>query len=114
MRISDWSSDVCSSDLEIEAEGRGGGRPQHCVARAAREVADSEHHVVRPLVHWTGVQINALRGDTAAAEEHLRHGAASAPHYPIQIGRAAWRGSVCPPVSVSVGAVHLQIYQQSL
>src|SRR3546814_11069463 len=26
MRISDWSSDVCSSDLALVREGRGGGR----------------------------------------------------------------------------------------
>ena len=27
---------------------------------------------MRPLVHWTGIQINALRGDFETAQEHLR------------------------------------------
>lgn len=53
------------------------------VARASREVAESEHQLLRPLVHWTGVQINALRGDLAAAREHLRQGAAAAQDYPM-------------------------------
>ncbi|WP_082563838.1 MULTISPECIES: LuxR family transcriptional regulator [unclassified Nocardioides] len=53
------------------------------VARAGREVAESEHHLIRPLVHWTGVQVNALRGDQAAAREHLRRGAAASQDYPI-------------------------------
>ncbi|QIX28097.1 AAA family ATPase [Nocardioides sp. JQ2195] len=53
------------------------------VARASREVAESEHHLLRPLVHWTGVQVNVLRGDQAAAREHLRKGAAAAQDYPM-------------------------------
>ncbi|MDN5894612.1 MAG: LuxR C-terminal-related transcriptional regulator, partial [Nocardioides sp.] len=53
------------------------------VARASQEVAESEHHLIRPLVHWTGVQVNALRGDRAAAQEHLRKGVAAAQDYPI-------------------------------
>src|SRR3546814_6380101 len=37
MRISDWSSDVCSSDLEIAAKGRIAGKRRHlCVAPAMR------------------------------------------------------------------------------
>ncbi|KRF16701.1 hypothetical protein ASG90_10625 [Nocardioides sp. Soil797] len=53
------------------------------VARASREVAESEHHLLRPLVHWTGVQVNVLRGDQAAAREHLRKGASAAQDYPM-------------------------------
>src|SRR3546814_19893421 len=39
MRISDWSSDVCSSDLDergIEPAGRGRGNPEQVIAVAAR------------------------------------------------------------------------------
>lgn len=53
------------------------------VARASGEVAESEHHLIRPLVHWTGVQVHALRGERVAAQEHLRKGAAAAQDYPI-------------------------------
>lgn len=65
------------------------------VARASGEVAESEHHLIRPLVHWTGVQIHALRGDRVAAREHLRKGAAAAQDYPImQIPAALARAHV--------------------
>ncbi|MGH3425628.1 MAG: LuxR C-terminal-related transcriptional regulator, partial [Nocardioidaceae bacterium] len=53
------------------------------VARAAAQVSESGHGLIRPLIHWTGVQINALRGDDAAAREHLRRGAATPQDYPI-------------------------------
>lgn len=39
--------------------------------------------LVRPLLHWTATQIHALRGNWAAAAEHLDRGRASAENYPV-------------------------------
>src|SRR3546814_15695290 len=41
MRISDWSSDVCSSDLSLGQDGEGTGRP---LSRAAQDVRMSTEH----------------------------------------------------------------------
>src|SRR3546814_7883003 len=48
MRISDWSSDVCSSDLHRHAIGN-----QGFVARTMAEVGrDGDHHVVQPRLEY--------------------------------------------------------------
>ncbi|SHN60169.1 AAA ATPase domain-containing protein [Geodermatophilus obscurus] len=39
--------------------------------------------LLRPLVHWTGAQIRALRGEQEAAERHLRLGAATEHDYTV-------------------------------
>ncbi|CEA09646.1 Putative HTH-type transcriptional regulatorc/MT0914 [Arthrobacter saudimassiliensis] len=41
--------------------------------------------LVRPLLHWTAVQIHALRGDEEAAAKHLHLGRAGAGDYPIML-----------------------------
>ncbi|MFZ2175268.1 MAG: LuxR C-terminal-related transcriptional regulator [Rhodococcus sp. (in: high G+C Gram-positive bacteria)] len=53
------------------------------VSRAARQIDDVALDLVRPLVHWTGAQTHALRGNWPAAHEHLRLAGASAHDYPI-------------------------------
>src|SRR3546814_20964116 len=120
MRISDWSSDVCSSDLPWLESSRIGGDP--CLR--ARD------HVVLgcgQLVHKPFAQ--GLRGRKAAAfgEERQRlhetehaHRANDAPAarqaaqaplgkselaLGIEIGRAPCRERVCQYVQSSVGAV---------
>ncbi|RVU27737.1 LuxR family transcriptional regulator [Streptomyces antnestii] len=50
------------------------------VERAAAQLAEVRMEIMRPLVHWTGAQINALRGDWPAAERHLGR-AAGLHHY---------------------------------
>jgi DNA-binding CsgD family transcriptional regulator len=55
------------------------------VQRAATRLADVRIELVRPLVHWTGAQIHALRGDWEAAERHLREAAASSHHYEVML-----------------------------
>ncbi|SDZ07354.1 AAA ATPase domain-containing protein [Geodermatophilus africanus] len=50
--------------------------------------------LLRPLVHWTGAQVRALRGEREAAERHLRLGAAAEHDYtvmtvPALLARAA-------------------------
>jgi DNA-binding CsgD family transcriptional regulator len=39
--------------------------------------------LLRPLVHWTGAQVHALRGEREAAERHLRLGAAAEHDYTV-------------------------------
>ncbi|GAB2842687.1 LuxR family transcriptional regulator [Streptomyces deserti] len=51
------------------------------VERAAAHLADVRIELVRPLVHWTGAQIHALRGDWEAADHHVREAAADMHHY---------------------------------
>ncbi|MFF8847925.1 AAA family ATPase [Streptomyces sp. NPDC015127] len=51
------------------------------VQRAAARLAEVRIEPVRPLVHWTGAQIHALRGDWAAADHHVSEAAADLHHY---------------------------------
>src|SRR3546814_4132014 len=76
MRISDWSSDVCSSDLAGGAERAGGG-------------GNTDPGVVhRPL--------RRRAGGAAAGQPRLRPAArADRPGPCVQIGRASCRERVC-------------------
>src|SRR3546814_10242405 len=78
MRISDWSSDVCSSDLnEAGAECfRGGDRSRHAPA------ATDSDDLVR--VHFRRAAAGAVVGRGRGRTERDR-----------QIGRASWRERVC-------------------
>src|SRR3546814_6813485 len=74
MRISDWSSDVCSSDLdELQAVGRIDriGKPRACLTAA--ELAAAEGRAGRPVT---------AQHDPSAAR-------------PAAIGRASGRERVC-------------------
>src|SRR3546814_8672507 len=51
MRISDWSSDVCSSDLTERAEPR------------CQRVPDAPHFSYRPLVEQTPAQLDVVEID---------------------------------------------------
>src|SRR3546814_17819409 len=92
MRISDWSSDVCSSDLEMMPRGRVDElhRDPHPAAGASQaalqKVADAE---IAPRL---------LRVRLAPLE----------PDGGVQIGRASGRERGCQYVSISVVAVSLK------
>src|SRR3546814_18511393 len=110
MRISDWSSDVCSSDLLTPGgtaamqpnmpqagidprtlsffSGRGGVQPGALPASLAGVAGQG------------GVVIEDPSGVTAALHSVTRE--------QIQIGRAACRERVCTDVSIPVVAVSLQ------
>lgn len=53
------------------------------VHRAAARWAEVRIELVRSLIHWTGAQIHALRGDWEAADEHCRAAAAGVHHYEV-------------------------------
>src|SRR3546814_2140456 len=72
MRISDWSSDVCSSDLGIDASGlpRGGGEPRQeveIIPSCRRETLDAR----RPSTHSGIPPAAPLRYPPAMAQNHL-------------------------------------------
>ncbi|MFI8193910.1 LuxR C-terminal-related transcriptional regulator [Streptomyces sp. NPDC085946] len=52
---------------------------------AAARLAEVRIELVRPLVHWTGAQIHALRGDWAAADDHVAEAAADLHHYEVML-----------------------------
>src|SRR3546814_19317117 len=111
MRISDWSSDVCSSDLVVElgdvderaggaeliqAQGLGGGLVeaevgQARVGQAAQVVAHGADRVAlcHPVVD-------------------RRLGILALGQLPAAIGRASWREGVWQCVSISVVAVSIK------
>src|SRR3546814_3503974 len=81
MRISDWSSDVCSSDLCPARPGRPEPHPEADGATVMPDVA-----AVSPEIAVRHVETDQGR----------------------QIGRASWRERVCQYEEISVGAVELK------
>jgi DNA-binding CsgD family transcriptional regulator/uncharacterized lipoprotein YbaY len=55
------------------------------VQAAAAAQEESGIELLRPLIHWTGAQIHAIRGDWDAAAGHLEQGAAPADSYPVML-----------------------------
>lgn len=55
------------------------------VQAAAAGQEESGMELLRPLIHWTGAQIHALRGDWDAAGAYLEQGAAPADSYPVML-----------------------------
>src|SRR3546814_16979587 len=114
MRISDWSSDVCSSDLGASPSAtpatRSSRRSSPAASGALSGLVDGEpgSGLVVPAPHRTGgvAHHEGARGDVtgdhgAGAHEGVlpdgdahQHDAADAE----EIGRASWRERVCPYV----------------
>ncbi|HEU4513244.1 MAG TPA: AAA family ATPase, partial [Nocardioidaceae bacterium] len=55
------------------------------VRRARILLEESELDLLRPLVHWTGAQIHALRDEPGPAAEHVRLGHADLHHYEVMV-----------------------------
>jgi DNA-binding CsgD family transcriptional regulator len=51
-----------------------------CVDQGEILLGATDLELLRPLVHWTGAQVRALRGEPEAAERHLVIGGAAADH----------------------------------
>src|SRR3546814_20769590 len=109
MRISDWSSDVCSSDLGLQR------KPEALPANDAAAEADSRR-LDRILLDSRARQEDSatprcVQRDSALSSGPDRAGARRAcgnPRRQAQIGRAAWRESVCQSGYIPVVAVSLQ------
>src|SRR3546814_15325566 len=106
MRISDWSSDVCSSDLSMR------------IADDSTPLADEAAHDVRqrrelleaiealPRRQRTALELGLFQG--MALKEIGRRMGISESRVCQQIGRASCRERVCQYVSISVVAVSLK------
>src|SRR3546814_19376320 len=110
MRISDWSSDVCSSDL-VRAR-----LPPHQLNRTSHDEAAQSRQGRRKR---EGKEGQAKRGGEAAPRRGQRQDDRQAavrprsrprpsPEMAAENGRASCRESVCQYVSISVVAVSLK------
>src|SRR3546814_17442041 len=90
VRISDWSSDVCSADLEVPG-------PLVHVQRTHR--VDSVHPVLLPADPGPAARATVPARTAGAWSAGLAD--------PEHIGRASCRQRVCPYVQISVVAVSL-------
>src|SRR3546814_18610161 len=113
MRISDWSSDVCSSDLAAGDQhvGAGGDRPRRglCIDAAIDLQIDGAP---------AGVDLAAQGGDLVQHAGHEALDAEARIHAHAEdevdivkhrkIGRASWRERVCQYVCISVITVYLK------
>src|SRR3546814_13525907 len=103
MRISDWSSDVCSSDLVREGPWRTAVHATAPRSRGARE-----RGFAAPPTAQAPVAAPARLDARSPRADRGRPGGPDAGHVDRQIGRASCRESVCQYVSISVGAVSLK------
>ena len=58
------------------------------VGAATAKLERAQLDLLRPLLHWTAIQIHALRGNEDRAREHLRLGTASAENYESMLSPA--------------------------
>src|SRR3546814_15555274 len=104
MRISDWSSDVCSSDLREELRPGGVERGVRSCERklclSDVRTAAEEGRGQAPRKRW-GLQARQL---SAGPNGSGRTAGQNAPGI-FQIGRASARERGCQSVEISVGAV---------
>src|SRR3546814_18332297 len=104
MRISDWSSDVCSSDLQYLAAVR------DQELRGPIDDIVVMHYLPGPEISFDILAVDgkmlkyAARTKLGTGRQHI------VSRHPLenQIGRASCRDRVCQYVSISVVAVHLQ------
>src|SRR3546814_17092579 len=126
MRISDWSSDVCSSDLLTDRLTLHPDWPldTKVLAAAVRDVIEDQcgprrYRAVDDLLSGAAPRLNGIDGDIlcggepaagAIAAAHAMHPTLLPSHGPTGtgttqvIGRGACRGRVCPDVAISVVA----------
>src|SRR3546814_17530997 len=107
MRISDWSSDVCSSDLPIEVIAEvpdGLPAPAELVRRAVGYLGDHLDRL-RRIEEVEGARRRLARLGRLPGQRRRRVDRG-------QHGRAAWRASGGQSVSVWVGAAFLKKQKQ--
>ncbi|MEE2032786.1 helix-turn-helix transcriptional regulator [Rhodococcus chondri] len=75
------------------------------VDRAAAQLDSTGLDLLRPLVHWTGAQVHALRGDWSAAREHLRRGRAGTNDYALMLVPSCIAAAQCAEVSADYDGV---------
>src|SRR3546814_18553484 len=98
MRISDWSSDVCSSDLELRHRGRRGRAAEAITALVDRDVA--RDRPARSLPN-EAQRPGDGRADIVAIAQHGAVGGDLPVDAAAEIGSAACRDRVCQSVEYS-------------
>src|SRR3546814_19723552 len=104
MRISDWSSDVCSSDLLDLARQRGQGRAaaRRCEGRTPSHDERSDRHLIARLTSHTGC---GECGDIRQSMPEMVRGSVLIPPAHPEIGRESCRERVSQYLKIMVGAV---------
>src|SRR3546814_9567710 len=104
MRISDWSSDVCSSELSVAGERKGWSAASERTLRHGDDVAWCDREVGRQVTIVDDlVQADGVAGGSAVAPA-IQAGAVrrrelvDATRGQYQIGRASCRERVCQSV----------------
>src|SRR3546814_14009282 len=106
MRISDWSSDVCSSDLKVRlilTYPPSTGRNFAEVIRAIDSLQLTDAQSVATPVNWEQGEEVIISPKLSDEDAHARFPQGFRPLK--QIGHASCRESVCQSVSISVVAV---------
>src|SRR3546814_21155806 len=94
MRISDWSSDVCSSDLEERRLQDRGGECELVGQRVVGRVDRLRAHTPFGLVHRLADLADIPLVVELARGEHVVE-VALATGLEAELGRTPWRGRVC-------------------
>src|SRR3546814_15395720 len=104
MRISDWSSDVCSSDLGYATIANGGFMIDPYLITEVRDVDGKVLYAATPkhaCLDCSVTSPDAAPGDTEAAPPSAHAGTANLAPRPLDppvdyLGRALCRAKVCP------------------
>src|SRR3546814_15403544 len=103
MRISDWSSDVCSSDLVRPASTQ----VDDLMSEITDRVKKNERVLVTTLTKRMAEQLTEFLSDNGIKVRYLHSDIDTVE----QIGRASCRESVCQTVSIPVAARSLHKHQ---
>src|SRR3546814_18686986 len=111
MRISDWSSDVCSSDLAIAVPDLAAAAATYANtlgAKVSAPLAQPEHGVTVVFVELPNTKLDLLHplGEGSPIAKFLAHTPAGGmPPVCYEIGRPSCRDRGCQYVEISLGAV---------
>src|SRR3546814_20134969 len=108
MRISDWSSDVCSSDLFLDLKARQPSRSSHAAAIAARysatAVAPNSQYASPPMIRMAPSRSKGLEMKNGAPKTvRTKRAAVTANGATATYNQTSDRKSVVAGKSVSVG-----------
>src|SRR3546814_13750107 len=110
MRISDWSSDVCSSDLVLKGQGE---KMVMGARLSLRKTLIVFQFVIAQVFIVSALIIGQQLSYTLGKDLGFTHDAVVNIPMPYrsdqgEIGRASWRERVCQYVLISVGGVQLK------
>src|SRR3546814_11573734 len=110
MRISDWSSDVCSSDLQFAASA---GRQQRQDFGTILHIDHQAHRLAKAASAGQLVRAKRVKAAIGRNEQELIRRLRVKSKGRSENGRASCRERVCQYVSITVGAVSLTIKKKN-